>query len=140
VVELRGAPATEVVRGELIAVSDDSVFALTQAAEFRAVAQADVSRAVVASYASQYEMLAAWSMIGTVATVSHGWFAFLTAPVWLIAGPIATAAQSRAPLEDVAPTRSSWTDVNMYARFPQGLPLGLDRSQLRPKTIARRPP
>ncbi len=143
VVQLRGAPSTDEVRGEFIAVSNDSVFVLTQAAEFRAVAQADAARALVASYASQYDLLAVWSLMGTLATASHGWFAIASAPVWLITGPIATASQSRAPLEDVTPDRGSWVawvDVSMYARFPQGLPLSLNRSQLRPKSIARQRP
>jgi hypothetical protein len=140
VVQLRGAPPTDALRGEFIAVSNDSVFVLTQAAEFRAVAHADVEHALVASYASQYDLLAVWSLMGTVATASHGWFAIFSAPIWLIAGPIATASQSRAPLEDVVTRRGSWVDwadVSMYARFPQGMPLSLDRSQLRPKSIAR---
>lgn len=138
VVELQGAPESAEVRGELIAVSDDSVFVLTQAADFRALPRSEVTQALVASYVSRYDLLAMWSTLGTVATISHGWFAALSAPVWLIAGPIATASESRVPLEDVKPRRSSWADVSKYARFPQGMPPGLDRSQMFPKSTARR--
>jgi hypothetical protein len=70
--------------GELIAVGLDSVFVLTPDGEFHAIARADVTRARVAYYDSQYGQLAAWTTMGSLATLSHGWFLVFSLPVWTI--------------------------------------------------------
>ncbi|NNG15201.1 MAG: hypothetical protein HKM89_01890 [Gemmatimonadales bacterium] len=119
--------------GELIAVALDSVFVLTPDGEFHAVARADVTRAKVAYYDSQYGTLAAWTTFGSLGTLSHGFLLVFSLPVWTIGGWAATAGQSRAPLAEVSEHERSWDDVAMYARFPQGLPDELDRRRLRPK-------
>ena len=119
--------------GELIAVASDSVFVLTQDATFYAIARADVTRARVAYYDSQYGQLAAWTTIGSLATLSHGFLLVFSLPVWAIGGSVTTGGQSRAPLVDVGENKHSWDAVTKYARFPQGLPTELDRERLRPK-------
>ena len=119
--------------GELIAVALDSVFVLTPDAEFHAIARADVTRARVAYYDSQYGQLALWTVMGSVATLSHGWFLVFSFLIWAIGGSATTGGQSRAPLAYVGKHGRSWDDVAKYARFPQGLPTELDRMRLRPK-------
>jgi hypothetical protein len=119
--------------GELIAVAFDSVFVLTTDGEFHALARADVTRARVAYYSSQHGQLAAWTIIGSVATLSHGFFLVFSFPVWAIGGSVTTGGQSRAPLADVGENKHSWDAVTKYARFPQGLPSELDRGRLWPK-------
>jgi hypothetical protein len=119
--------------GELIAVGLDSVFVLAPDGEFHAIARADVTRARVAYYDSQYGQLAAWTTIGSLSTGSHGFFLVFSLPVWTIGGWATTGAQSRAPLAYVRENERSWDDVAKYARFPQGLPTELDRKRLRPK-------
>lgn len=132
-VELASAEKEAPLGGELIAIALDSVFVLTPDAEFHAIARADVTRARVAYYDSQYGQLAAWTMLGSVATLSHGWFLVFSFPIWAIGGSATTGGQSRAPLADVRENRGSWDEVAKYARFPQGLPTELDRKRLRPK-------
>jgi hypothetical protein len=50
-----------------------------------------------------------------------------TLPVWIIAGTLATASQSRAPLRPVH-DRAGWSALGRYARFPGGLPANLPRT------------
>jgi len=127
------------LRGELIAVHDDSVFVLPEDGVLVATARADVRLARTAFYASQYGGLAAWATVGSIATVSNGLLAVGTLPLWLIIGPIAVGADSRAPLTSVRHD-DRWVDVRKYARFPQGLPPALDRSVLRTRPAPGRTP
>lgn len=61
--------------------------------------------------------LLAWSIIGTVSTFTHGFYALISAPVWAVAGSISTTVgwNPRLGLESCRSARP-------YARFPQGVP------------------
>jgi hypothetical protein len=119
--------------GELIAIASDSLFVLTPHGEFFAIARADATRARVAYYDSQYGDLAVWTTFGSLATASHGLLLIISFPIWTVTGWPITAGQSRAPLVDVGPGRRAWDEVAKYARYPQGLPVDLDRARLQPK-------
>lgn len=58
-----------------------------------------------------------WSIAGTVSTLSHGFFAIITAPIWALVGSI-TSATAWSPRLGLA----SCEVARPYARFPQGLP------------------
>jgi hypothetical protein len=120
------------VGGEFIGVGRDSVFVLTDAGQFIGLSMTAIYDARVAYYASQYGNLAVWTALGSVATLSHGYVLSLTLPLWLIIGPLATASQSRAPFVHVR-RAADWEAARGFARFPQGIPDGLDRRVLRPR-------
>ena len=134
----RHQPRREIA-GEFLDVGHDSVFVLLSSGTVSATALADVRRARLAYYDSQSGSLAGWTFLGSVSTISNGWFAGLTFPIWLIAGSLTTASQSRAPIVSVSVNnRADWARVRMYARFPQGLPAHLPRT-LPPKVEHRHP-
>jgi len=124
------------VDGELIAVSAESVFVLMPTG-LRVVPRDSVDRAILGSFDVQWGGLASWTVLGMLATASHGWYAGLTAPLWIVAGSIATGAASRAPLHKVnggdrpGVVAARWVALSAYARFPAGMPERLDRSTLR---------
>lgn len=60
---------------------------------------------------------ATWTILGTISTISHGWFAVYTAGVWIGVGTPASVAAGNPSLQ-VGDCRA----VRAYARFPQGLP------------------
>jgi hypothetical protein len=60
------------------------------------------------------------TMLGTLSTVSHGYFLVFTAPAWLAAGIPSTIMTNR-PLRGEA-TESGALELYQFARFPQGLP------------------
>ena len=63
-----------------------------------------------------------WTAVGTASTVSHGFLAIFTAPLWLVAG-IPTAAQMGA--DNTASFKGTgYETLWQFARFPQGLPPG----------------
>ena len=117
------------VSGELIAVRQDSVWFLPDTgAGVLALATAGVKRGQVVWYYSEAGAVAGYTALGIVSTISNGVFLLLTAPAWLITGVVATSNESGAPLRKSSRTR--WADLAAYARFPGGMPVGVDVAQI----------
>jgi hypothetical protein len=129
-----GGPTLETA-GELIAVESDTVFVLPQSGPLSAIPLRHANEGRLAYYDSRSEYLGLWTFMGILSTASHGYFLVISAPVWIISGSIASASQSRAPLVRVTRSElSQWRALTIYARFPAGIPPGLARDRLRPKT------
>jgi hypothetical protein len=121
--------------GELIAVSADSVWVLGQD-QARVIPTSAVSAGKLTAYAAQKGALTAWAVVGTLSTISNGWFLVFTAPMWLIGGPLAVGSESHAPERKSPPLM--WEELAPFARFPQGMPEGMDLSTLRAKPSVSR--
>ena len=117
--EARGAA------GELIAVSADSVWVLTDD-QGLVIATASVREGKLTGYAAQ--SLRGWTLAGTLSSVSNGAFLIFTMPAWLIGGSVANRSESRAAERKSPPLQ--WEELAQFARFPQGLPQGLEISGL----------
>lgn len=113
-------------RGEFLAVGD-SIYVLT-AESLRVVPTAIVHGAELATFAAHGGDFVSWTLVGILSCASHGFFAALSVPVWLIAGSICTAGQNSTGF--AAFPRRSWPELRRFARFPQGLPPGIDRAAL----------
>ncbi len=59
----------------------------------------------------------AWSIVGTVATASHGIIAIGTAPAWALVGTLVTSFAFAS-----GENERECTAIRRYARFPQGVP------------------
>ena len=116
--------------GELIAIGPDSLFVL-EPSGCRGFAQTQVEHGLLTGYDSEADRLQAWVVVGSLSTLSHGVFLVGTFPLWLLAGGLATASQAHAGRVSITPT--TWEKARLYARFPQGLPEGLDRAEVRPR-------
>jgi hypothetical protein len=114
----------------LIAVTKDTVFAADSA--LRAVAWRDIASARLETYDAS--SLGAYAFFGTLSTVSNGWFLAFTMPMWIIGGSIAAVSRSYDPIIDYP--GKPLTDFASFARYPQGLPPGLDRGAIQ---MMRRP-
>ena len=126
------------IAGELIAARADSVWILPDSGGVVAVATSTVKHGQVARYNSEAGSIAGFTVLGVVSTISNGFLAGFTMPLWVITGIVASSNESRAPLRGVPPLQ--WTDLAAYARFPQGLPPGIDLGEIRPKPDARAAP
>jgi hypothetical protein len=116
------------VQGELIAIDADTIHVLADG-RLVSLARAAVCCAELTAYRMDVSELQLWTVLGIVSTASHGFVLLLTAPIWAIAGTFATSAASYAP-------RVVSTDpvvLQAFARFPQGMPAGFDRTTLRSK-------
>ena len=131
-VRTRSGGERALVMGELIAADRDSVFVLTATA-LVSLPIAEIEQATLTTYDARWDKLALWTVLGTLSTASHGMALVLSAPAWIAGGTAATASASRGPR-----VRSTdGTVLARFARFPQGMPPGLDRSTLRPRDVRR---
>lgn len=128
-VEYNTGSSEHVAKGEFIAVGQDSVFVLTQGLIAIPLDQIEGGR--LAAYDAKHGWLGAWTALGSLSTPSHGFGLILSLPAWVIVGSATTIAQSWAPIEKLPV--SSWDELRKFARFPQGLPEGLDRRTLKSK-------
>jgi hypothetical protein len=116
--------------GELIAVSADSVWVLNER-QGLVIPTIAVRNAKLTAYAAQTGALTTWTVVGTLATISNGAFLVFTAPMWLIGGSLTVGGESRSA-ERKHPPRT-WMELAPFARFPQGMPEGLELKSLHPR-------
>lgn len=114
----------ERIMGELIAVTKDTLFVANDL--LHAVGSADILTARLAFY--HPSNLGGVVALGTISTLSHGFILILSAPLWLIVGSVTAYLRSDEPLIDY-PEKPLEKFVP-FARFPQGLPPGLDRQAI----------
>ncbi len=118
--------------GELLAISTDSVFVLADSSVV-GCALTEVGQATLESYDPETNHAASWTIAGMGSTITHGWVLILSAPLWVLVGSTSTGVLShQGRLER---PRASWADMRLFARFPQGLPAGLDRAKLEPRPL-----
>jgi hypothetical protein len=136
VVEMGGGSTTQ---GELIAVGRDTVFVLVDtgpAARLAALRRDQVRRARLVKYNPRTSWLTTWAIVGgATSPLVNGAFSIFTAPAWATAGIFGARAANKASRLEI-PEKVSWEEAGAYARFPQGLPPTLARSELRPKPHA----
>ncbi len=134
-VELVKSHNERFLRGEFLAVDNDSLYVLSGVAgtgdPVIGVSLDVVKKAKIASFDPQTGNASAWVLTGTLSTLSHGLGAALTMPLWIIMGSAMAGSHSRTPLENYP--NLTWDELRMYARFPQGAPSGLHQLGLRPK-------
>ena len=118
-VECRTPRGRTEVHGELLAVSHDRVYVLRHDG-MASIPIDSVLKAELTWYDSHGGAVASLAALGTLSTLSNGFFLVFTAPLWMIGGTIATHSQYNAPV--VKTQDAAWDEVRMYARFPQGLP------------------
>jgi hypothetical protein len=126
------------IAGELIAARADTVWVLPDSGPVVAVPTSTVKQGLVARYNSEAGSIAGFTALGVMSTISNGYLLGITAPLWIITGVVASSNESRAPLHGVPPL--VWADLAAYARFPQGLPPGIDLGEIRPKPGASKAP
>ena len=126
------------MEGELLAVGEDSLY-VVDSFESVAIPVTEVGRIILHGYDANASGIAGWAVLGTLGTISHGWYLVLTGPVWIVGGIMASYQASRAgrqqhTTEQSWPTVAAW--MRPYARFPAGMPPELDRNTL----VIKRPP
>jgi hypothetical protein len=117
--------------GELLAVTVDSVWIAARPDSASTspgfvVARRAIREGKVTWYKADPSGIATASFLGTLSTISNGWLLILTAPTWVITGSIAGPAYTREPVVSLSPNNRR--DLRPYARFPAGMPKGLDAS------------
>lgn len=115
--------------GELLAINADSVFIAGE--DFYVLALSTVKSARLENYQSHSDEISGLTLLGTLSTISNGLLLVFTAPMWIIGGSASAGSRSYEPIIDYP--KREWRRLAAFARFPQGLPEGLDRRQIKMK-------
>lgn len=119
-------PRRPAVEGELIAVTPDRMIVLTPKGIVE-LTKASTRRVTVTLYDPKTLIPNVGG--GILLSLSHGFFAAATIPLWGAAGGVALR-NANVSAQIVYPD-ADWNDLSRGARFPQGLPEGHDTSGLR---------
>lgn len=111
----------EQIDGELLAIQNERVFVLIGDA-VRSAPIDSVRNARLTWYDSHGGGVAGLTVLGTVSTISNGFFLVFTAPMWMIGGSVAANSRYHDPI--LKSPEHSWDEIRPYARFPQGIPPG----------------
>lgn len=115
--------------GELLAVDADSLHLLTADHRMISLSWSQVRAARLEAWKSDAARLAGPSMVGLPLSVGHGWFGLISLPIWSLTSTGVVAGLSWKPVLHVPPDKVE--ELPPFARFPGGLPRGLDRHSLR---------
>jgi hypothetical protein len=119
--------------GELIAVTPEKLLILGEGG-LTDIPRLIVNRSLLEIFSEN--KLSGLAILGTLSTLSHGFYLLLSAPVWIISGTVLAVSESKAGLmryDGIPPE-----DIRKYARFPQGLPEGIDPDSLKMKPMAEK--
>ena len=120
--------------GELIAVDRVWMHVLAPNGGMSIIPTGSIARARLFTYESEGG-LGVWGAIGGLSTISHGFILILSFPIWLISLGVVTRAEANHILIEY-PDRG-WGSFVRWARFPQGMPRGIDhRGLLSPRPLA----
>lgn len=116
------------IDGELISVDGDrGTIHILRDRQLLTVPILGITSGELYGYRSAAGTLSTWTLVGTLSTASHGLLLVLSAPAWLLSGSIATYRESNASRVEVS---DGWRAIAAWARFPQGLPPGVDARTL----------
>ena len=120
------------IQGELISLDTNQLLVLTEYKATKLMVAVPVIN--ISGFTLQYaQQNYGWSIpLFGLSTISHGYFALLTAPVNLAVTAVFTASGKNAfqyNQQDI-----SYEQLAMFARFPQGLPPGIDPTRIKPYT------
>jgi hypothetical protein len=117
------------IQGELIAVGAASITLLTWSQPpapraLRTIGIASIQEAELFRYVSEASGPGVWGGLGTLSTITHGFFLVFTAPLWVVASALATGSETYHVV--LSYPKHSMAELAKWARFPQGLPPGVD--------------
>jgi hypothetical protein len=114
-----GVEPSRAVEGELVAATGEELWVLGDGGLVRIpAADATVRLSILPSSAPALGLLTA---LGSISTLSHGFYLVFSLPIWLGAG---IASTSRASSRSFAVADGADPELAAWARFPQGRPPG----------------
>ena len=118
-----GRSDVEVAEGEFIAVHEETLFVLVAdglEGDLVAVPRTPDLKVKLGTYNPESGGIAAWTLLGSLSTVSHGFNLLLTLPTWIITGTVVANNAGREAIEYHPGNYalSSLDTLRVYARFP----------------------
>jgi hypothetical protein len=130
-IELRLISPENFIAGEFIAIRDDSLYILT-GGEIQKYAIPNVSSARVVLFKTESDSYGIWTFFGSLLTLSNGGFAVITLPSTLISGISTTVVEAKR-INFLDYPSNNFDELKKFARFPQGMPEGINTTDLIPR-------
>lgn len=122
--------------GEFIA-SEDSVICLLYDSLYQ-IPKHKITESILELDEKNTTAYGLWVLGGSVLTISNGYYAAFTLPLWLGFGiPTVVGESARDRYEMEYPDEQYWDSVKVFARFPQGTN-EIDLSQLKPLFVIQK--
>ena len=116
--------------GEFISLDDNNIYLLYDT--LYQLPKRKISNSILELDTKNSTAYGLWVFGGSVSTLSHGYYAAITLPLWLMFGiPSAVGESVRDRYESDEPTEEYWNSIQMFARFPQGIN-DIDLSAIKP--------
>ena len=116
--------------GEFIALDENNVYLLYDSLYI--IPKDIIVNSVIDLDQKNTAIYALWVALGSLSTISNGYYLAITFPLWLAAGiPTAAGESYRDMHEEEYPSEIYWNDVNKFSRFPQGVE-SIELSNLQP--------
>jgi hypothetical protein len=113
------------VEGELLAVEPRGVWVLPKDATTTLgrvfIPASEITNVRIDVYPTQPWSYVGYAVLGTLSTISHGFFLIFTGPTWLLTG-ISTAIGEGASGHIDVPRPEDHVYLYQFARFPAGMP------------------
>ena len=116
-----------VVEGELLAAGADTLHVLTGAGPLTVV-RAPRDRVTLVGLHNRAGERALASLGLSILSLSNGWYSVITMPLNWLVGIVESQTQARVGVLEIRD--GPWDACRTYARFPQGMPPGLDPQRL----------
>jgi len=127
-VDIKFPTSTE--QGELLAVTEDTLYYADD--QFHAVPIKKIFAARLVRYDPHIDDIYGLTLLAVLTTWTHSGYLVFTMPLWIVTANLAANDRVNDPQLEYPENHIAW--FTPYARFPQGLPPGLDRSQIRMKS------
>lgn len=120
--------------GEFIGYDSLNVYLLADSLII--VPRTNIPKCVLQLDDNDIETFAGWTVLGIISSFTHGYYATVSIPAWLITGILVNSAESaRDRYEAKNPDEKYLQSILIYSRFPQGIPSELDLTKLKPKPV-----
>lgn len=130
-VRVRSGSAVESLRGEVLAVSRDSLWILQPDSSGIVIARSAIESGRITSHRTEGSV-SAFTALGALSTIANGFFLVVMAPAWIVTGAVSHHVDVRAAERDLPDDFArAEIDLRTVARFPQGMPNRMDSSYRR---------
>ncbi len=97
---------------------------------YYAVPRDEVKKArVVVFYPDGMVGLGLWTLVGVASTITHGFGAVISIPIWLLFGIPSIIGRSYEPV--FVYSEKELDKMSIYARYPQGVPVEIKQKAIR---------
>jgi hypothetical protein len=106
--------------GEFIASEDSMIYLLYDS--LYQILKSKITESILELDEKNTATYGLWVFGGSILTISNGYYAGITLPLWLLVGiptVVGESARDRYEMDD--PTQEYWDSIEMFARFPQGV-------------------